>query len=103
VDQESSNLHLTGSIEGHEADVGVRESLLASLDLLEDLRSVGASEHGELPHRPVTVVLVSGGGTLETGARAVTDVSVLGIRELEAGGESVADLEREKENEKESE
>jgi hypothetical protein len=92
VDKESGNLDLARGIEGYETDVSSRERLGASLDFLEDLRTISASEHGELPHRPVAVVLVTGGGTLETDGRFVTDISLVGLRELEAGGESVADL-----------
>ncbi len=92
MDKESGNLDLARGIEGDETDVSSRERLGASLDFLEDLRAISASEHGELPHGPVTVVLVTGGGTLETDGRFVTDVSLFGLRELEAGGESVADL-----------
>ena len=92
MDKESSNLDLAGGIEGDEADVGTGESLGASLDFLDDLGAISASEHGELPHGPVAVVLVTGGGTLETDAILVTDVSAAGLSELEAGGESIADL-----------
>ena len=91
MDKESSDLDLAGGIEGDEADVGTGESLGASLDLLDNLGAISASEHGELPHGPVAVVLVSGRSTLETDASLVTDISVLGLRELEAGGESIAD------------
>ena len=94
VDKETGNLDLASGIEGHQTDVSVGESLGASLDLLEDLGAIGAAEHGELPHGPVAVVLVTGGGTLEADARLVANVGVLGLRELEAGGESVADLQK---------
>jgi hypothetical protein len=92
VDKESSNLDLASGVEGYETDVSSRESLGASLDFLDDLRTIGASEHGELPHGPVTVILVGDGNTLETDARVVADISLFGLRELEAGGISVADL-----------
>ena len=37
VDQETCDLHLADSIEGHQADVGLREGLGAGLHLTQDL------------------------------------------------------------------
>ena len=50
VDKESSALHLLLVVESYQTDVGIGEGGGASSDLLEDLRAIGASEHGELPH-----------------------------------------------------
>jgi len=91
VDEETGALDLTVGVEGDETDVCVREGLGAELDLLHDLGTISASEHGELPHGPVTVVLVGGGSSGETDSGGVVDVSVVGISELQAGGESVVD------------
>ena len=59
VHQETSDLHLSHGIESHEADVGIWESLGAGGDLSQNLGTILASEHRELPHGPVAVVLVS--------------------------------------------
>ena len=63
-----------------------RVVLLAGRDLLEDLVTVGAPEHRELPHHPVPVVVE---------ARAVRRLLLreraLGAVELEAGGEALAE------------
>ena len=91
VDKETSALNLLLVVEGDETDVGVGEGLGASSDLLEDLGSISAAEHGELPHRPVTVVVVVHLGSLHALAAGGVDVGVLGGRELKAGGPSVAD------------
>jgi len=91
VDEETGDLDLAGGIEGHEADVGVGEGLGAGGDLLQDLRAVGAAEHGELPHGPVAVVIVVGGDGTHADGVGVGGVGGLGVRELEAGGPAVAD------------
>ena len=91
MDKESSALNLLLVIESDETDVSTGEGLGAASNLLEDLRTISAAEHGELPHGPVTVVLVSGRGSLEADGVGVTDVSTLGVRELEAGGPAIAD------------
>ncbi len=91
MDEETGALDLLLVIEGDETDVGVGESLGASLDFLEDLGSISASEHGELPHRPVTVIVVVHLGVTHTLARLGGGVSVLGGRELKAGGPAIAD------------
>ncbi len=43
----------------HQADVGLGERLGAARDLRQHGRGVSAAEHGELPHRPVPVVIVA--------------------------------------------
>ena len=50
VDEETSALNLLDVVESDETDVGSGESLGAGSDLRKDLRAIGASEHGELPH-----------------------------------------------------
>ena len=50
-----SDTHL---VEGHEADVGIREGLGAVVDLGQDLAGVGAAEHGQLVHCPVPAVRI---------------------------------------------
>ena len=86
VDDEGGHLHLLLGVEAHDPDVVVRVVLLAGRDLLEDLVTVGAPEHRELPHHPVPVVVE---------ARAVRRLLLreraLGAVELEAGGEALAE------------
>ena len=43
-------------VEGDQADEGLGEGLDGGLDLGQDLGGVGAAEHGQLVHGPVTVV-----------------------------------------------
>jgi hypothetical protein len=90
VHQESSHLHLSGGIESHKTDVSIWESLGAGLDLSNNLGSIGASEHWQLPHGPVSVVLVSR-GAVESAAVLVGHVSEFCVGELEAWGPSIAD------------
>jgi len=91
VDQESGHLHLANGIEGHEADVGVRESDGALADLGQDLGAITAAKHGELPHGPVAVVKVVDGDGAHAASAVRADVCRLGGRELEARGPAVAD------------
>jgi len=58
VNKEGCNLNLCDVIEGNQADVAVLEGTCALVNLAEDLVGVVAAEHGQLPHRPVTVVVV---------------------------------------------
>ena len=91
VDQESGHLHLANGIEGHEADVGIRESDGALADLGQDLGAITAAKHGELPHGPVAVVKVVDGDSAHAASAVGADVCRLGGRELEARGPAVAD------------
>lgn len=45
-------------VERHETNVALGEGALAGVDLAEHLVGVSAAEHGQLPHCPVTVVVV---------------------------------------------
>ena len=89
MDKHAGDLHLAVGVEGDQADVGVGEGLGGGGDLLEDLRRVGAAEHGQLVHRPVAVVLVAR-GRLHADAVLVRDVGVLGVGELEGRDPAVA-------------
>jgi hypothetical protein len=91
VDEESSDLHLADGIESDDADVGIRESLGALLDLSDDLRTILAAEHGELPHGPVAVVEVVARNSSETDGVGGGGVGIVGVSELEARSPSVAD------------
>jgi hypothetical protein len=88
LDEETGALDLADVVEAYDADVRTGEELLAVVDLTEDLLGVGATEHGELEHRPVAVVLVGDGSGGEAGAVLVGDERVLGGGELDAGGEA---------------
>jgi len=59
--QQGGALHLPDVVESDQADVGIWESLGAGRNLRQNLGSVLASEHWQLPHRPVTVVIVVAG------------------------------------------
>jgi hypothetical protein len=89
VHQESAHLHLSDSIEGNQTDVGIWEGVGACLHLTEDLRSVSASEHWQLPHGPVSVVLVSRGNWSHSLGVLGSGVGGGWLRELEAWGPSV--------------
>jgi len=89
VHKHAGDLDLAVGVERDEADVRLGERLGGRGDLLEDLRRVGAPEHGELVHRPVAVVLVAR-GHLHADGVLVRDVRVLGVGELEGGDPAVA-------------
>ena len=57
--QEGGDLHLADAVEGGHADVGSWQGLGAGSNLILDLASIGAAEHGQLPHHPVAVVVVA--------------------------------------------
>ena len=48
-----------GQGEGGRADVGSWQGLGAGSNLSLDLAGIGAAKHGQLPHRPVAVVVVA--------------------------------------------
>jgi hypothetical protein len=92
VDQEHGALHLLDVVESDEPDVGTRESLGACLHLRHNLSSVSASEHRELPHSPVPVVVVQDGGrSSETDGVLGGNVGLVRLGELQARGPSIAD------------
>jgi hypothetical protein len=64
---ETDALHLAGVVESKDPDEGVGVLLLALLDLLGNLGSVGAAEHGQLPHGPVAAIVVSRRAVVVTG------------------------------------
>jgi hypothetical protein len=88
LDEETGALDLADVVETDDADVASGEELLAVVDLTEDLLGVGATEHGELEHGPVAVVLVGGGSGVEADAVLVGSEGVVGIGELDARGEA---------------
>ena len=83
---EADALHLTDVVEADDADIGVRVLLLHLLHLVDDLRGVGAAEHGQLPHCPVPAVVVSGSAAVLTEDEA-------NLAELQAGNPLGADKE----------
>ena len=88
LDEETGALDLADVVEAYDADVRTGEELLAVVDLTEDLLGVGATEHGELEHGPVAVVLVGGRSGVEADAVLVGSERVVGIGELDARGEA---------------
>ena len=92
MDEEHGALDLLDVVEGDETDVGIRERLRARLHLLHNLGSVGATEHRQLPHSPVPVVVVQHGGrSPEPDGVGGGDVGLIRLRELKARGPAVAD------------
>lgn len=61
VGEEADALHLTEVVESDDPDERVGVLQLARVELLHDLDRVGASEHGQPPHRPVAPVVVPWG------------------------------------------
>ena len=90
VHQEGVALDLLDVVEASASDVAVREGLDASLDFREDFVSVVATVHRQLPHDPVSVVVVVGvdGGVQARPAVAVA-VGVFRILEFEARSPAV--------------
>jgi hypothetical protein len=85
--QHRSHLHLLDGIESAHTDVCVRESCLAFRNLGQHLVGVGASEHRKLPHRPVSVGVVSAGGRGHDSVVAVIQgQGILGRGEFDARG-----------------
>jgi len=91
VHQETTDLDLADGIEGHKTDVGIGEGLGAGLDLTDDLGTILAAEHGELPHSPVAVVVVASSNRAKADSVGVGGVSLVSVRELQARSEAVAD------------
>ena len=89
VHEHAGDLHLAVGVEGDQADVGLGEGLGGRLDLLEDLRRVGAAEHGQLVHRPVAVVLVAA-RVADADRVGVGDVGLARVGELERRDPAVA-------------
>ena len=92
MDKEPSDLNLAVGIESNDTDVSIWEGLGACLDLGDDLATISASEHWELPHCPVAVVVVVWcSSVLEADNVLVGGVRILWVGELKARGPSVAD------------
>ena len=66
VGNETDALHLTKLVESDDTDEGAGVSLLALLELTNDLGGISAPEHGQLPHCPVASVVVSWGPVVLT-------------------------------------
>merc|ERR1719284_726424 len=90
VHEEPGALHLAHVVEAHHADVRVGEGAAAGDDLGQHLVGVAAAEHGQLPHRPVAVVVVAGRHGAHADRVGVRDDGLLGGRELNAGDHAVA-------------
>ena len=92
VRQEGGALHLLDVVEAGDADEALREGRGARADLLEDLFGGGAAVHGELPHHPVAVVVVTGvDGVVNVGPAVRVSVRLVGGLELDAGGPAVVE------------
>ena len=90
VGQERRALDLLDVVEASDADKAIREHLGAHLDLSDDLFRVGAAVHRELPHDPVTVVIVAGvDGGVQTRPPVAVSVGVFTIFKLDARSPAV--------------
>lgn len=61
VGNETDTLDLTVAVESNDTDEGVGVLLLAFFELIQNLGRVSAPEHRQLPHCPVTTVIVPWG------------------------------------------
>ncbi|KAG5623597.1 hypothetical protein H5410_008815 [Solanum commersonii] len=59
VSNETDTLHLTNVVESNDTDPGLWVSLLCFLHLSQDLGCISAPKHGQLPHGPVSTIVVS--------------------------------------------
>ena len=90
VAQEASTLHLLDVVEAGASDVAVRERLDARLDFLDDFVGVVATVHRQLPHDPVSVVVVVGvDGGVQTRPAVAVSVGVGRVLEFEARSPAV--------------
>ena len=90
VHQEGVALHLLDVVEAGASDVAVRERLDASLHFSEDFRRVVATVHRQLPHDPVSVVVVVGvDGGVQTRVTVTVSVGVRRVLEFEARSPAV--------------
>jgi len=85
-DDEASHLDLPDPVESDNTDSVSRVLLLALVDLSDDLLAGLASEHWELPHGPVPVLVESRAGEEE-----LVGVGLLLRGELDAWGPAVSD------------
>ena len=88
-DDEAGALHLAHVVESEETHEAARVLHLAVVDLLEHLAGVRAAVHRQLVHRPVAVVVVSGGHHVR-GVSADGEAILL-VGELNAGHPAVVD------------
>ena len=63
---ETDTLHLTNVVESDDTDPRLWVLLLALVEFLQHLSGVSAPEHGQLPHCPVSAIVVSGGAMVLT-------------------------------------
>tara|TARA_B100001559_G_scaffold144607_1_gene121301 strand:- start:96 stop:458 length:363 start_codon:yes stop_codon:yes gene_type:complete len=77
-------------VEAGASDVAVRERLDARLDFLDDFVGVVATVHRQLPHDPVSVVVVVGvDGGVQTRPAVAVSVGVGRVLEFEARSPAV--------------
>ena len=92
VREEGGALDLLDVVETRDANEAVGERAGARADLGEDLIRGGAAVHGELPHHPVAVVVVTRVDVVVNVGPAVgVAVRLLGGLELDAGSPAVVE------------
>ena len=85
-------LDLLDVVEARASDVAIREGLDASLDFRDDFVSVVATVHRQLPHDPVSVVIVAGrDGRVHARPAVAVSVRVRRVFKLEARRPAVVD------------
>ena len=88
-DDEAGALHLAHVVEAKQTNEASWVLRLTAEDFLEHLVRVVAAVHRQLVHRPVAVVVVSGG--IHGGGVSASREAFLRVRVLNAGHPSVAD------------
>jgi len=90
VHQERVALDLLDVIEASASDVAIRERLDARLDFSEDFARVLATVHRQLPHDPISVVIVVGvDGRVQTRPAVAVAIGVFWIFKLETRSPAV--------------
>ena len=92
MDQETAALDLLDVVEARASDVAIREGLDASLDFRDDFVSVVATVHRQLPHDPVSVVVVAGrDGCVNARPAVAVSVGVRRVFKLEARSPAIVE------------
>lgn len=91
VHKEGENLHLLHVVESHKTDEGIGEGSRALLNLLEDTSGIGAAKHGQLPHSPVPIVVITSSNGAHTNAAFARNNGNFGVGKLQTRYPAVLD------------
>lgn len=89
VDKEGENLCLPNVVECYQTDISIRESVGALLNFTEHRAGISAAKHGEFPHGPVPVVIITCGDWPHTDAELIGYGGLLWCGKLKAGNPAV--------------